>query len=131
MSTGSNCSSGSASSTTSRRRRRFEDMDFPPRDSLPQRDRGVGARLDPHGAGNRRGAVAAAKRERRRRHREQARRGDPGYHLFAGGRRAFEAAICLSPAAAKLAGAPHRSLGLGGYVAAIALVAAIFWPCRC
>ena len=84
---------------------------------VPQRDRGAGARLEPHGTGNR-----AAPRCRRPSQAtsaapagEQARRGDPGYHLIAGGRRAFEAAIGYRPAAAELAGAPqprgrHRRL---------------------
>ena len=53
-----------------------------------------------------------------------ARRGDPGYHLIGGGRRAFEAAIGLSPAARNWLARVNRSLGIGGYVGAIAVVAA-------
>ena len=56
---------------------------------------------------------------------EQARRGDPGYHLLAGGRRAFEAALSYRPPMGNWLARVNRSLGVGGYVAAIALVAAM------
>jgi len=56
---------------------------------------------------------------------EQARRGDPGYHLLAGGRRAFEASLSYRPPIQKWLAQFNRSLGLGGYVTAIAVVAAI------
>ena len=56
---------------------------------------------------------------------EQARRGDPGYHLLAGGRRAFEAALSYRPPMRNWLARLNRSLGVGGYVTAISLVAAI------
>jgi cyclic beta-1,2-glucan synthetase len=71
-------------------------------------------------------AVLAASRERQAEPTtEQARRGDPGYHLLAGGRRAFEAALSYRPPMRSWLARLNRSLGLGGYVSAIALVAAI------
>src|ERR1019366_727016 len=71
-------------------------------------------------------AVLAAGRERQAEPTvEQARRGDPGYHLIAGGRSAFEAAISYRPPMRNWLAQVNRSLGLGGYVTAIALVAAI------
>ena len=71
-------------------------------------------------------AVLAANRERQADPTaEQARRGDPGYHLIAGGRRAFEAALSYRPPMRTWLAQINRSLGLGGYVTAIAVVAAI------
>jgi cyclic beta-1,2-glucan synthetase len=71
-------------------------------------------------------AVLAANRERNvDPTAEQARRGDPGYHLLAGGRRAFEVALSYRPPMRHWLTRLNRSLGLGGYVTAIALVAAI------
>jgi cyclic beta-1,2-glucan synthetase len=52
------------------------------------------------------------------------RRLDPGYHLLAGGRRAFETAIGFRPPPRIWLGRSSRRLGIGGYVAAIAVVAA-------
>ena len=85
---------------------RFEDMDFPTRtlyrSAVEELARGSKrTELDIAGA-----AVLAASRERRAAPAaEQARRGDPGYHLLAGGRRAFEAALSYRPPHGKLAGA--------------------------
>jgi cyclic beta-1,2-glucan synthetase len=56
---------------------------------------------------------------------EESRHADPGYHLFAGGRRAFEAAIGFRPPLASLPGRVGRALGIGGYVGAGLAVAAI------
>ena len=52
------------------------------------------------------------------------RRTDPGYHLLAGGRRAFETAIGYRPPPRTWLGRSGRTLGIGGYVGAIAVVAA-------
>jgi len=52
------------------------------------------------------------------------RRQDPGYALIAGGRAEFEAAIGFRPPAQAWPGRVYRSLGIGGYVGAGALVAA-------
>jgi cyclic beta-1,2-glucan synthetase len=52
------------------------------------------------------------------------RRIDPGYHLFAGGRRAFETAIGFRPPPRAWFGRASQALGIGGYVGAIAVVAA-------
>ena len=58
--------------------------------------------------------------------RTSARRGDPGYHLLTGGRRAFEAALAFRRLAAAMAwrGSIVRS-GIAGYIGAIAVVALI------
>ena len=56
---------------------------------------------------------------------ERGRRGDPGYHLFAGGRRAFEATVGFRPPFRALPGRISRSLGIRGYVGAGLAVAAI------
>ncbi len=49
---------------------------------------------------------------------------DPGYHLLAGGRRAFEASIGFRPPPRVWLGRASRALGIGGYVGAISVVAA-------
>jgi cyclic beta-1,2-glucan synthetase len=55
---------------------------------------------------------------------EADRRGDPGYHLLAGGRSAFEAAIGFRPPINAWTGRLSRRLGIGGYVGAGTIVAA-------
>jgi cyclic beta-1,2-glucan synthetase len=57
---------------------------------------------------------------------EQARHADPGYHLFAGGRRAFEASIGFRPSSGAWPGRLGRRLGIGGYVGAGLMAAVIF-----
>ncbi|HET6158600.1 MAG TPA: glucoamylase family protein [Dongiaceae bacterium] len=51
------------------------------------------------------------------------RRADPGYHLLAGGRRAFEMAIGYRPPLSAWLGRLSQSVGIGGYLSAIGLVA--------
>jgi cyclic beta-1,2-glucan synthetase len=53
-----------------------------------------------------------------------ARRRDPGYHLLAGGRQAFEASIGFRPPLHALLGRSSRALGIRGYVSAGVAVAA-------
>jgi cyclic beta-1,2-glucan synthetase len=48
---------------------------------------------------------------------------DPGYYLLAGGRRAFEIAIGYRPPLSAWLGRSSRSVGIGGYLSAIGLVA--------
>ena len=55
---------------------------------------------------------------------EEDRCGDPGYHLLAGGRRAFETAIGFRPPPSAWPGRLSRRLGIGGYVGAGVTVAA-------
>jgi cyclic beta-1,2-glucan synthetase len=104
----------------------FEKMDPPTRtlyrSAVEELARGSQrAELDIAGA-----ATLAASRERHAEPTtEQERRGDPGYHLLAGGRRAFEAALSYRPPMRNWLARVNRSLGLGGYVTAIAVVAAI------
>ncbi len=56
---------------------------------------------------------------------DDGRRGDSGYHLLAGGRRAFEATIGYRPPLSAWPGYLNRTLGIGGYATAIALVTAL------
>ena len=56
---------------------------------------------------------------------EQSRHADPGYHLLAGGRRAFETAIGFRPPLSAWPGRLSREVGVRGYVAAGSAVAAI------
>jgi cyclic beta-1,2-glucan synthetase len=53
------------------------------------------------------------------------RRGDPGYHLLAGGRQAFEAAIGYRLPLRHWAMRLNRVVGIGGYMTAVACAAAI------
>jgi cyclic beta-1,2-glucan synthetase len=48
---------------------------------------------------------------------------DPGYHLLAGGRRAFETAIGYRPPLSAWLGRLSQSVGIGGYLSAIGVVA--------
>ena len=90
-----------------RSRQRFEDMDFPTRNlyrsAIEELARGSNAaELDIA-----RRAVAAAKRcHRCGAGTADARKSDPGYHLIAGGRQAFENGSAFDPRVHKLAGAP-------------------------
>ncbi|HTX48463.1 MAG TPA: glycosyl transferase, partial [Caulobacteraceae bacterium] len=54
-----------------------------------------------------------------------ARHADPGYYLLAGGRAAFEAAVGFRPPIREWPTRVYRSLGIGGYVGAGALLAAL------
>jgi len=54
---------------------------------------------------------------------DKDRRTDPGYHLLAGGRRAFEVAIGYRPPLRAWLGRWARSIGIGGYLGAIGAVA--------
>jgi cyclic beta-1,2-glucan synthetase len=56
---------------------------------------------------------------------EHDRHADPGYHLLAGGRRAFEAAIGFRPSWSDRPERLRRRFGIGGYVGAGGLVAAL------
>ncbi|TXL68166.1 GH36-type glycosyl hydrolase domain-containing protein [Zeimonas arvi] len=55
----------------------------------------------------------------------QRRVNDPGYHLIAGGRRAFEATIGYRPPLLARPGRFSAAAGLPGYIAVVALVAAL------
>ncbi len=105
---------------------RFEDMDFATRTLYR-------SAVEDLARGSKRteleiaaAAVFAANRERSLApSAEQARRSDPGYHLLAGGRRAFEAILLYRPRIRNRLARVSLSLGLGGYVAAISFIAAI------
>ena len=50
---------------------------------------------------------------------------DPGYHLIAGGRRAFEARVGFRPPLRSRPGRFTASIGIGGYIGIVVMVAAI------
>ena len=105
----------------------FETMDFPTRtlyrSAIEDLSRGSNrAELDIASA-----AVLAAKQaEDDAPALERERRGDPGYILLAGGRRAFEKSVAYRRPLRSWASRVNRSVGVGGYVALISLVSAIF-----
>lgn len=106
----------------------FKSMDFPTR-NLYRSAVEVLAR----GSGRSEGAVAAAAVATAARCASDAacpsddkqRRGDPGYHLIGGGRRAFEQAIGFRPPWRQWPARLNRAFGLGGYVGAIAAVSLV------
>ena len=53
------------------------------------------------------------------------RQSDPGYHLLGGGRPAFEVGIGFRPPPHTWLGRASRSIGIGGYVSAVAVVACV------
>jgi len=95
----------------------FAQMDFATRNlyrtAVEELARGSG--LDELEVANRAVRAAAAATERRRK--------DPGYHLTAEGRPAFETALGFRPSFSTTASRAYRALGVGGYAGAGALVA--------
>lgn len=97
----------------------FRDMDFPTRNlyrsAIEELSRGAEVpELDVS-----RAAIAATHRSPCTHGSVEAdRRKDPGYHLLAGGRRAFEAEIGFRPPPGAWPGRLGRRLGIGGYVGA-------------
>ena len=104
----------------------FHDMDFPSRNlyrsAIEELARGANCtELDIA-----RAAVLAAKQASRTHDTvEDDRRGDPGYHLLAAGRPAFEAQIGFRSPLNTLAGRLMQRLGIGGYVGAGIAIAAV------
>jgi cyclic beta-1,2-glucan synthetase len=93
----------------------FPEMDFPTRNlyrSAIEELASGSSRTELDIAGN---AVAATKRAASTdADAAESRGGDPGYHLLAGGRRAFEATVGFRPAGRSWLGRFYRSLGIGG-----------------
>jgi cyclic beta-1,2-glucan synthetase len=104
----------------------FRDMDFPTRNlyrsAIEELSRGANrTELDVT-----RAAVAAARQATcRSKGAEADRLADPGHYLLAGGRGAFEVAIGFRPPPSAWPGRLSRRLGIGGYVGAGTLVAAV------
>jgi cyclic beta-1,2-glucan synthetase len=102
----------------------FEEMDFPTRtlyrSAVEELARGSSrTELEVAGA-----AMLATRREApEAEEAEQTRRRDPGYHLLAGGRHAFEATIFYRSPLRNWPARLNRSLGVGGYVTAISIAA--------
>ena len=104
----------------------FRNMDFPTRNlyrsAIERLARGANrTELDVAG----RAALAAKQARCSHPSVEQDHRGDPGYHLLAGGRRAFETAIGFRPPLTAWPGRLSRAFGIGGYVAVGIAVAAL------
>ena len=104
----------------------FRDMDFPTRNlyrgAIEELSRGADCtELDVAHA-----AMQAAKPTCSLIGVEADRRADPGYHLLADGRRAFEAAIGFQPSPSAWPGRLSRKLGISAYVGAGAVGAAVF-----
>ncbi|HYU95651.1 MAG TPA: glucoamylase family protein [Sphingomicrobium sp.] len=95
----------------------FAQMDFATRNlyRTAVEELARGSRFDELAVANRAVEAAAAATERRRK--------DPGYHLTAEGRPAFEAALGFHPSFSTVASRAYRALGVGGYAGAGALVA--------
>jgi cyclic beta-1,2-glucan synthetase len=104
----------------------FREMDFPTRNLYRSAIEDLARRSDHTEIEIAHMAVAAA---RDAAHSDTAltdgRRGDAGYHLLAGGRHAFEAAIGYQSPWHAWPGRLNRTFGLGGYAAAIGLVTAV------
>ena len=105
---------------------RFAEMDFPTRNlyrtAVEQLARGSGfTELEVADAS----VVAARRAYRVDAEASDARLADPGYYLIAGGRPGFEAEIGFKPSARAWPGRFYRALGIGGYVGAGAVIAAI------
>jgi cyclic beta-1,2-glucan synthetase len=104
----------------------FRDMDFPSRNlyrsAIEELARGANrTELDVANC-----AVLAAKQARGAQAGvERDRQSDPGYHLLAGGRRAFERAIGFRSPLATWPARVSRASGIGGYVAAGSAVGAL------
>ena len=104
----------------------FRDMDFPTRDLYRRAIEDLARGANRTELDVARDAVLAAKQTASTRDSvEDARRRDSGYHLFAGGRLAFEAKIGFRPPLKALANRLSQRLGIGGYVSAVVAVAAI------
>ncbi|MGH7041465.1 MAG: glycosyl transferase, partial [Acetobacteraceae bacterium] len=104
----------------------FRDMDFPTRNlyrsAIEDLSRGANrTELDVTRAAVQTANQAACSSARV----EQDRNADPGYHLLAGGRRAFEAAIGFRASSRAWPGHLGHRLGIGGYVGAGSMVAAV------
>ena len=105
----------------------FESMDFPTRtlyrSAVEDLSRGSGrTELDIANA-----AVVAAKQAATEGPAaERARRGNTGYILISGGRRAFEQAVGYRPPFRNWAARLNRSVGVSGYLIAISVVAVVF-----
>jgi cyclic beta-1,2-glucan synthetase len=105
----------------------FRDMDFPTRNmyrsAVEELSRGSDrTELDVAWAAVQAAAQAANVPGKSK----EDRRSDAGYHLFAGGRRAFETAIGFRASVRAWPGRLFRKLGIGGYVGAGAVLAAVF-----
>ena len=107
---------------------KFQEMDFSTRNlyrsAIEELARGSNrTELDVAHAGDRRDADAPRSRARRS---ADARRRDPGYYLIAGGRHDFETILGFRRILRKWPAYLTRRFGLGGYVSAVAVIAAAF-----
>jgi cyclic beta-1,2-glucan synthetase len=104
----------------------FAAMDFPTRNLYRRAIEDLARGSDRSELDIARGAVLAAQRAAPADAGVEAdRRRDPGYHLLAGGRPAFEAEIGFKRPLRSWLSPLNRALGIGGYVGAAVVVAAI------
>ncbi|SEE70310.1 cyclic beta-1,2-glucan synthetase [Rhizobiales bacterium GAS188] len=104
----------------------FRDMDFPTRNLYRSAIEELARGSDRTELDIAQSAVLAAERvEASCPAPAQDRRGDPGYHLLAGGRRDFETAIGFRLPLRKWPSHLNRAFGIGGYASAIAAATAV------
>jgi cyclic beta-1,2-glucan synthetase len=104
----------------------FQDMDFPTRNLYRSAIEELARGSDRSEMDVARDAIDAAKRAQEScAPGSEDRRGDPGYHLIAGGRRAFESAIDYRLPLQKWPERLGRALGIGGYAISIAIVTSV------
>lgn len=104
----------------------YREMDFPTRNlyrsAIEELSRGSGHKeLDIA----RKAVLAARQAAQEAPGAADGRRLDPGYHLLAGGRSAFEAALGFTPSLRRRAWRVSQALGIGGYVGAITILAGV------
>ena len=95
----------------------FAEMDFPTRNLYR-------SAIEALARGSKLTEIAIAHAALRATRDSDGRERDPGYHLIAGGRRAFERTIGFRPSIASLPGRFNAAIGIGGYIGAVILVAA-------
>jgi cyclic beta-1,2-glucan synthetase len=104
----------------------FSDMDFPTRNLYRSAIEELARGSNRSEIEIARKVVLAAEAERSGAVEEdRERRADPGYHLLAGGRRAFERMVDYRPPLRAWLSRLNRSIGIGGYLSAIGVAAAV------
>ena len=99
----------------------FAAMDFPTRNLYRSAIEDLARGSELHEIAIARSAVTAASQGH-----DDPRRHDPGYHLLAGGRPAFEATIGFRPPLRWWLHRVNQAVGIAGYLAAVAAVTAVF-----
>jgi len=103
----------------------YREMDFPTRNLYRSAIEALARGSERSEIDIARAAVAAA----RAGDVNDPRQGDPGYHLLAGGRRAFEAAISYRPPLHAWPRRLNQDFGSGGYAVAVGLITLLLLAC--